>query len=102
VYKYLEQYDLALADYDKAIALDPLLYLAYCNRAVVLGKMGREEQAIEDYSQALSMRPDVAQIYFERGQVYLRTGKRELASKDFRKACALGGTAGCNALRRLR
>jgi tetratricopeptide (TPR) repeat protein len=101
VYKYLEQYDLALADYDKAIALDPLLYLAYCNRAVVLGKMGREEQAIKDYSQALSMRPDVAQIYFERGQVYLRTGKRELASKDFRKACALGGTAGCDGLRKL-
>jgi lipoprotein NlpI len=63
--------------------------------------MGREEQAIEDYSQALSMRPDVAQIYFERGQVYLRTGKRELASKDFRKACALGGTAGCDGLRKL-
>ncbi|HXY54930.1 MAG TPA: tetratricopeptide repeat protein [Nitrospirota bacterium] len=102
VYKYTGQYDLALADCDKAIELNPSLYLAYCNRAVVLEKMGRAELAIKDYSRALALRPDVAQIYFERAQLYLRTGERNLASNDFRKACTLGGTAGCDMLRKLR
>jgi tetratricopeptide (TPR) repeat protein len=102
VYKHMEQFERALADYDSAIALDSSLYQAYCNRAVVLGKMGHDERALDDYSKALSLRPDLAQIYLERGQLYTKTGKRGLAMRDYRKACALGGKAGCEALRTFR
>ena len=49
--------DRAIADFDKAIALDPKLAFAYFNRGVAYEKKGDKEQAIADFRKALEIDP---------------------------------------------
>ena len=54
----LGRYDRALAELDRAIALDPLNVEALHNRAVIFERRNRQEAAISDYRAALRYRPD--------------------------------------------
>ncbi len=47
----------AIADYDKAIALDPNDAIAYDNRGVAYEKKGDKEKAIADFRKALEIAP---------------------------------------------
>ncbi len=51
------KYDDAIADYTKAIALDPKLAQAYYNRGYTYEKKGDREQAIADFRKALEIDP---------------------------------------------
>ncbi len=57
-YNYLE----AIADFDKAIHLDADFALAYCDRALVLLKLGEVEAAVASYNQAVTINPDEPKI----------------------------------------
>ena len=48
----------ALADFDRAIQLDPRFYQAYANRALVHRRMDNFGPAINDYTAALQIKPD--------------------------------------------
>ncbi|MGB6446659.1 MAG: tetratricopeptide repeat protein [Xanthobacteraceae bacterium] len=50
-----------MADYDRAIALDPGFALAYNNRGAAYGKKGDLDCAIADYQQALRVNPQFDQ-----------------------------------------
>jgi tetratricopeptide (TPR) repeat protein len=43
---------LALADFDRAIALNPMFMIAYINRAIVLYRMGKLDRALADVARA--------------------------------------------------
>ena len=60
-YQFLEQYELALADYNQAINLDAENIGALQSRADMLGRLGRISEAIEDYSTLIGLRPEEAQ-----------------------------------------
>ena len=49
----------ALADYDRAIELDPDDPLAYFNRGVLKREMGAKEGALADFTQASAIDPDL-------------------------------------------
>ncbi len=51
------KYDDAIADYTKAIALDPNFADAYSNRGVVYYEKGNKEQTIADFRKALEIDP---------------------------------------------
>jgi tetratricopeptide (TPR) repeat protein len=53
----LGRYDLALAELDRSIELEPLNVEAYHNRAVIHERQGRPDAAIADYERALRYSP---------------------------------------------
>ncbi len=57
-YSGLGERQKALADYDKAIELDPGAALAYFNRGDEYRLLGDHERAIEDFETAVSLAQD--------------------------------------------
>lgn len=60
----------AIADYDRAIKLDPKSSDAYNNRGGEKQDAGDLEGAIADYNHAIEVNPDAFMPYFNRGAVY--------------------------------
>ena len=80
------QLDRAIADYDKAIALDPNYAAAYNNRGLIYQKKGEVDRAIADYDKAIKLDPNIAAAYRNRGLVvYNGKGEVDQAIADFRK-----------------
>ena len=53
----LKEYSEAIADYDKAIELDPKLAPAYYNRGITYRELGKEEEAKKDFKKAQELDP---------------------------------------------
>ncbi len=52
-YLYLEQYDRALADFNKAIGLNPQVVEAYYNRGIIYRIQGKIAEAIADFEKVI-------------------------------------------------
>lgn len=83
------QYDKAIQDYDRAIALKPDLATAYNNRGVAYYNKGQYDRAIQDHNKAIILKPDYVDAYNNRGTDYDGKGQYEMAIKDYNKAIAL-------------
>jgi tetratricopeptide (TPR) repeat protein len=83
------QLDRAIADYDKAIKLDPDVAMAYYNRGETYGKKGELDRAIADYDKAIALDPNDADAYNNRGLIYARKGEGDPAIADYDKAIKL-------------
>lgn len=57
-YYGLEEFEKALADYDKALELDPTMSTSYKYRGFVQQALGNAEQAIADLEQYLTLEPE--------------------------------------------
>jgi len=77
--------DRAIADYTKAIALDPNDATAYNNRGLAYGRKGEYDRAVADYAKALALDPNVALAYTNRGVSYDKKGEYDRAIADFSK-----------------
>jgi tetratricopeptide (TPR) repeat protein len=88
---YSEQgdYAQAIADFTKAIELDPNNATAYFNRGLAQVNLGDPEQAIADFTKAIELDPDHALAYNNRGDVYYKAGDYAQAIADFTKAIEL-------------
>ena len=53
----------AIADFNKAIQLDPNLAGAYNNRGVVYSETGKYKPAIADFNKAIQLDPNLADAY---------------------------------------
>jgi tetratricopeptide (TPR) repeat protein len=79
----------ALADYNKAIELNPKLAIAYLNRGSLKEReIFNDEEALADYNKAIELDPNNAVAYYMRGKLnrISDTGK---ALADFSKAIEL-------------
>jgi len=80
----------AIAEFTKAIAIDPLVSIAYYLRARAYSLAGDFERAITDFTKAIELNPTYADAYYERGLVYdEHIHDRIKAIDDFTKALRL-------------
>jgi tetratricopeptide (TPR) repeat protein len=66
-YNDMGEYELALADYNQALELNPESAEAYNNRGVNYNDKGEYELALADYNRALELNPEYAGAYYNRG-----------------------------------
>jgi tetratricopeptide (TPR) repeat protein len=64
------QHDEAIADYDRALALNPKYAAALINRANAYRGKGRDDQAIADLDRAIAMEPKNFLAHFARALTY--------------------------------
>ena len=89
---YSEQgaYEQAIADYTKAIELDPPnLTLPYMERARTYYEQGAYEQAFADYDKVIELSPGYKWAYYNRGNAYADMGNPEQAILDYSQAIEL-------------
>jgi tetratricopeptide (TPR) repeat protein len=79
----------AIADYNRAIALDPACAAAYFNRGLILYDQVDWEGAIADYNRAIELDPGFAAPYYQRGLARTDQGDLAGAIADFQKYLAL-------------
>ena len=68
------EYNKAISDYNKAIAIDPNLTVADLNRGFTYRQLGEYDKAILDYSKAIELYPRYALAYNNRGYAYRKKG----------------------------
>ena len=83
------RFDEAIADYDKAIELNPNYSAAYNNRGSAKSSLRRFEEAIVDYDKAVELKPEYANAYFNRGSTKYKLCRIEEAIVDYDKAIEL-------------
>ncbi|MFD6437726.1 tetratricopeptide repeat protein [Streptomyces venezuelae] len=79
----------ALAEYDRAVALDPELERAYYGRGVTYWYMDEEETALVALDRAVELGPGQARTYGMRGEVRRVLRRFEEAVQDLDRALAL-------------
>ena len=83
------QFDLALSDFDRAVALHPNDKDVLFNRAVTFERKGDFDSAIKDLNEVLRSKPDHALARHERGYVYLQKKDYDRAIEDLNQAVRL-------------
>jgi tetratricopeptide (TPR) repeat protein len=90
IYSALGQYDLAIADLDQALRLDPSEALAiYTARALVHFFKRDYDRAIADFDRALALNPRDADLTEVRGRAYAMKGDYVRALADYEAALRL-------------
>ena len=76
----------ALADYDRALQLDPNSDVLYNERGFFHLQIGEFDAALRDYNSALVIRPTFAYPLYGRGVVYIRQGNLARGQDDLAAA----------------
>jgi tetratricopeptide (TPR) repeat protein len=87
-YRYLNEGDLAIADFQKATDLDPSLARAFSGLGSIYRDRGDSQHALEQYTKSIQISANVDAL-FERGQVYESLGEHQKAIDDFSSAIDL-------------
>lgn len=82
-YTQQEKLALAIAEYTRAIELDPNYALAYNNRADIYYQQQKHDLALADWNRAIEIDPLLAVAYINRGSLYYLQKKNDLALADF-------------------
>ena len=83
----------ALAQYQKALAMDVNQPYILANMAQALAGLGRNEEAISSYEQAIALNPDDANFYTNMGVILGKMGKTAESEEAFEKAVAMNPAA---------
>lgn len=77
----------ALAQYDRALSIDPQNAIALSNRPnLYLNYFARPADAVTDLNAAIKLMPSSEELYYNRGMAYYQLGKYDEALADFQKA----------------
>jgi len=76
----------ALADFAKALEIDPKCHETYYNRGDLYQNMDENDKALADYNKAIELKPDYLEAYFNRGTLYFGGGIYDKALEDFSKS----------------
>ena len=85
-YVLKEQWDEGIAEYNKALELNPGFAIAHRTRGFAYCGKGQYNQAISDFTKAIEINPRYADAYFYRGFAYCDKGQYDQAISDFTKA----------------
>jgi len=89
VYAGLGQYDRALADYERALAIDPDFSRALNNRGNAFQRIGDFEKARADFDRAINLDPANADLRYNRGNLFMAMENYNLAIRDYTAAVEL-------------
>ncbi len=76
-------YDAAIAEYTKALEIDPDVAEAYDRRGTAYFQKGDLDHALPDFNQALTLNPRSADALLHRALVHMARGFHDLAVVDF-------------------
>jgi len=80
-------FDKAIADYNKAIEINPRFAMAYYNLGIAYRRKGHYDQAISDFTKAIEINPKLAMAHYNRGFAYAQgKGQYDQAISDYNKA----------------
>ena len=88
----LEEYDLALADFNSSMEIDPEFARAYYRRGILYKKMELLENAAKDFKKAIELDPKYDDAMTELGFIHIQMGKKD-AMKYFNKAIKINPCA---------
>jgi tetratricopeptide (TPR) repeat protein len=89
IYNTARKLDLALADFDAALAINPDLAEAFLNRGNSRFLQGDSEQALADYTRAIDLKIDrLAAAHYDRALAYGSLGRLMQAKADLQAALA--------------
>ena len=88
-YREQGKFDEAIAEYTKAIELDPDLAVAYNNRGCAYSWNKDYENAMADLSRAIELDPMQASAYLNRGSLYIGQDEEDKAIADLEMVIAL-------------
>lgn len=86
----INRLNLALADFEQALKLNPKNAEAYNGRASCNQSLGKKDLALADYTKAIELDPKLATAYMGRMTIYCEMGKKELSIADEKKVKELG------------
>lgn len=89
LYFQLQEFDLAIDDFSKAIALDDDQDDARFGRGMALGRAGRIAEGIADLDVYIQRHPDSSRAHTKRGVRYIWLGDLERAERDLSRAVEL-------------
>jgi tetratricopeptide (TPR) repeat protein len=78
-----QHYDAAIAEYTKALEIDPDIAEAYDRRGTAYYQKGDLDHALPDFNQALTLDPRSSDALLHRAQVHMARGFHDLAVVDF-------------------
>ena len=81
-YFQLQEYDKALADFDKIIELQPKVADVYAFRGAIYGELQNYQKAIIDFNKAIELQPKESRFYHARSSTYLSLEKYQKALED--------------------
>ena len=88
-YRRQQKYDKAIADYNRALALEPNHRWAYVNRGNAYRRQQKYDKAIADYNRALALEPNHRWAYVNRGLVHYERQEYDKAIADYNRALTL-------------
>lgn len=88
-------YQGAIADFNKAINLNPKYQQAFNGRGIAYSKLKEYSQALADYDKAIALEPeDSKKVYFNRGVTFAKTKQYPQAIADYSQAITINPTNG--------
>ena len=81
--------EVALADFEAALAHDPKKWKAVQNRGVSLALCGRMEEALADFTRVIELHPKYENAWFNRAELLAKQGKYAEAAEDYEEALKL-------------
>jgi len=80
---YLGETDLALSDFEEALAQVPDMAEALHGRGNAYAQQGKIDRAMQDLDEALRLKPELPGARLDRGNLHLRSGSLEQATRDY-------------------
>lgn len=102
MYQDRGEYDQAISDYSKAIALGSNWSKAYNNRGIVYTLLGNDPAALKDFDMAISINPRNAQFYNNRGLVHFYLKQDHKALANFNRSIKLNPNGASTYINRAR
>jgi tetratricopeptide (TPR) repeat protein len=91
--KAINELNLALTDFEKAVKLKPKSAEAFNGRAGCFDQLGKKDLALADYNKAIELDSELVTAYMGRMAIYCEMGKVELSIIDEKKVKELGFAA---------
>jgi tetratricopeptide (TPR) repeat protein len=89
VYLKQDRLDLALTEYDSALAMNPKLSRAHLNRGMIFFRKGDYQEAEKEFMAELQLNPDEAKAYNNLSSLYLGQGLYDKAEEMAKRAIEL-------------